>query len=116
MYITSREKSIIELIIKTSGKHTALSIATQLNVSARTIQRDLKSIEKILQSFELHLTRNIHEGLLIDGKNEQVFRLIQYLVGNHPIDQTPQERKLHLLLALLQEELYKIQVLAGILE
>ncbi|WP_330501495.1 BglG family transcription antiterminator [Peribacillus frigoritolerans] len=113
MYITSREKSIIELIIKTSGKHTALSIATQLNVSVRTVQRDLKSIEKILQSFELHLTRNIHEGLSIDGKNEQVFRLVQHLMGNHPIDQTPQERKLHLLLALLQEESYKTQVLAG---
>ncbi|MGE7647663.1 BglG family transcription antiterminator [Peribacillus frigoritolerans] len=113
MYITSREKSIIELIIKTSGKHTALSIATQLNVSVRTVQRDLKSIEKILQSFELHLTRNTHEGLSIDGKNEQVFRLVQHLMGNHPIDQTPQERKLHLLLALLQEESYKTQVLAG---
>ncbi|RRN73799.1 PRD domain-containing protein [Peribacillus simplex] len=113
MYITSREKSIIELIIKTSGKHTALSIATQLNVSVRTVQRDLKSIEKILKSFELHLTRNTHEGLSIDGKNEQVFRLVQHLMGNHPIDQTPQERKLHLLLALLQEESYKTQVLAG---
>ncbi|SNT38973.1 transcriptional antiterminator, BglG family [Bacillus sp. OK838] len=113
MYITSREKSIIELIIKTSGKHTAISIATQLNVSVRTVQRDLKSIEKILQSFELHLTRNTHEGLTIDGKNEQVFRLVQHLMGNHPIDQTPKERKLHLLLALLQEESYKTQVLAG---
>ncbi|MGG4267235.1 BglG family transcription antiterminator [Peribacillus simplex] len=113
MYITSREKSIIELIIKTSGKHTAISIAAQLNVSVRTVQRDLKSIEKILESFELHLTRNTHEGLSIDGKNEQVFRLVQHLMGNHPIDQTPQERKLHLLLALLQEESYKTQVLAG---
>ncbi|MFD4929539.1 BglG family transcription antiterminator [Peribacillus butanolivorans] len=113
MYITSREKSIIELIIKTSGKHTAISIATQLNVSVRTVQRDLKAIEKILQSFELHLTRNTHEGLSIDGKNEQVFRLVQHLMGNHPIDQTPQERKLHLLLALLQEESYKTQALAG---
>lgn len=112
MYITSREKSILELIIKTSGKHTAVSIATQLNVSVRTVQRDLKSIEKILQSFELQLTRNTHEGLFIDGKNEQIFRLVQHLMGNHPIDQTPQERKLHLLLALLQEESYKTQALA----
>ena len=80
MYITSREKDIIELIIKTSGKHTAFSIATYLNVSARTIQRDLKSIEKILHSFDLHLVRNVNKGLMIEGKNEQIFRLIQYLV------------------------------------
>jgi mannitol operon transcriptional antiterminator len=113
MFITSREKAIIELIIKTSGKHTAFSIATFLNVSVRTIQRDLKSVEKILQHFDLHLARNTNEGVLIEGKNEQIFRLIQHLIGSHPIDQTPQERKLLLLLALLQEgNSFKIQVLA----
>ncbi|MEK3889128.1 BglG family transcription antiterminator [Bacillus sp. FSL K6-3431] len=112
MYVTTREKDIIELIIKTSGKHTAYSIATYLRVSARTIQRDLKSIEKILQSFDLHLVRNMDKGLLIEGKNEHIFRLIQHLVGMETIDQTPQERKLLLLLALLQEEFYTIQVLA----
>ncbi|MDQ0221186.1 PRD domain-containing protein [Peribacillus cavernae] len=112
MYITSREKAIIELIIKTSGRHTALSIATHLNVSVRTIHRDLKAVEKILQSFSLHLTRDTNEGLTIQGKNEQIFRLIQHLTGMHPIDQTLEERKLMLLLALLKEESYKIQSLA----
>ena len=104
MYITSREKDIIELIIKTSGKHTVLSMATYLHVSARTIQRDLKSIERILQSFDFHLARNMNKGLMIEGKNEHVFRLIQYLVDMNPIDLRPQERKLLLLLALLQED------------
>ncbi|MBM7691674.1 mannitol operon transcriptional antiterminator [Peribacillus deserti] len=112
MLITSREKSIIELIIKTSGKHTAVSIASYLQVSVRTIQRDLKSVEKVLESFDLKLTRNIDEGFMIEGKNEQVFRLIQHLKGSHPVDQTPQERKLLLLLALIQEDTYKLQALA----
>ncbi|MFK4996648.1 HTH domain-containing protein [Bacillus sp. N9] len=53
MYITSREKEIIEFIIKTSGKHTAASIANQLRVSVRTVQRDLQAIEKVLRSFDL---------------------------------------------------------------
>ncbi|WCK54811.1 BglG family transcription antiterminator [Aneurinibacillus sp. Ricciae_BoGa-3] len=112
MFITSREKAIIELIIKTSGKHTALSIATFLNVSVRTIHRDLKTVKKTLQQFDLRLTRNTDEGLVIEGKNEQIFRLIQYLMGSQPINQTSQERKLLLLLALLEEEQYKIQALA----
>ncbi len=113
MYITSREKAIIELIIKTSGKHTAFSIANSLNVSMRTIQRDLKAVEKILQQFQLRLARNANEGLLIEGKNEQIFRLIQYVSGSQPIDQTPKERKLQLILALFQEaESFKIQGLA----
>ncbi len=112
MFITSREKAIIELIIKTSGKHTALSIATFLHVSVRTIQRDLKAAEKVLQKFELQLTRNTNDGLIIEGKNEHIFRLIQHLMGSHPIDQTPEERKLLLLLAMLEEESYKLQSLA----
>ncbi|RFU71486.1 PRD domain-containing protein [Peribacillus saganii] len=113
MYITTREKAIIELIIKTSGKHTALSIASSLNVSARTVQRDLKAVEKIIQQFDLRLTRNINQGLVIEGKNEQIFRLIQHLTSSEAVDQPPQERKLRLLLAILEEDLYKIQGLAS---
>lgn len=115
MYITSREKAIIELIIKTSGKHTALSIASSLNVSARTIQRDLKAVEKIVSEFGLTLTRNVNQGLVIEGKNEQIFRLIQHLTSSEPIDELPQEKKLRLLLAILEEDVYKTQVLAGYL-
>lgn len=112
MYITTREKDVIELIIKTAGKHTASSIGSYLHVSTRTIQRDLKAIEKILAFFQLQLARNTNKGLLIEGKNEQIFRLIQHLAKLDPIDQTPQERQLLLLLALLQEEFYTIQILA----
>lgn len=113
MYITSREKAIIELIIKTSGKHTAASIAKYLNVSVRTVHRDLNTIEKTLESFGLRLNRNPNQGLMIKGKNEQLFRLMQYLTTTHPIDQTPLEKKLLLLLSLFEEEAYKIQALAN---
>ncbi|WP_050182688.1 BglG family transcription antiterminator [Domibacillus robiginosus] len=114
MFITSREKAIIELIIKTSGKHTAFSIAASLSVSVRTIQRDLKAVEKTLERFDLRLQRNTNEGLMIEGRNEQIFRLIQHLTGSDPVDETPKERKLRLLLVLLEgEESYKIQGLAA---
>jgi mannitol operon transcriptional antiterminator len=113
MYITSREKAIIEFIIKTSGKHTAASIAKYLNVSVRTVHRDLNTVEKTLESFGLHLARNLNKGLTIEGKNGQLFRLIQHLTRTHPVDQTPLEKKLLLLLSLFGEEAYKIQSLAN---
>ncbi|MCM3761948.1 BglG family transcription antiterminator [Alkalihalobacillus oceani] len=113
MFITSREKSIIDLIVKTSGKHTVHSLATYLNVSVRTIQRDLKSIEKMLQQFELGVDRTGNEGLFIKGKNEQIYRLIQHLASVDPTDETPEERKLKLLVTLLHEgPSFKKQVLA----
>ena len=113
MYITTREKAIIELLVKTSGKHTVTSLANQLNVSVRTVHRDLTGVEKILQSFNLHLVRHIETGLRIEGKNENIFRLVQNVTSIVPIDQTPEEKKLQLLIALMQEEAFKIQALAN---
>ncbi|MBT2571002.1 PRD domain-containing protein [Planococcus sp. ISL-110] len=114
MFITFREKSIIELIVRTSGKHTVHSLSSYLDVSARTIQRDLKSVGKMLQQFELTVERTEDEGLFIAGKNEQVYRLIQNLMTASPADETPEERKLKLLVILLHEgPFFKKQVLAG---
>ncbi|WP_142830401.1 BglG family transcription antiterminator [Planococcus soli] len=114
MFITFREKSIIELIVRTSGKHTVHSLSSYLDVSARTIQRDLKSVGKMLQQFELAVERTGDEGLFIAGKNEQVYRLIQNLMTVSPADETPEERKLKLLIILLHEgPFFKKQVLAG---
>ncbi|MGG0481362.1 BglG family transcription antiterminator [Priestia megaterium] len=113
LFITSREKSIIELIIKPGRKHTAHSISTFLNVSVRTIQRDLKAIESTLKRFNLRLVRTQDEGLMIEGKNEQIFRLIQELMKVKTTDQSPQERKLILLILLLEEgDSFKSQILA----
>ena len=114
MFITSREKSIIELIVKTSGKHTVYSLSAFLNVSGRTVQRNLKSIESILKEYHLELKRTANEGLFIDGKNEHIYRLIQNLAEVSPTDETPEERKLNLLIILLHEgPSFKKQVLAN---
>ncbi|RLQ94647.1 BglG family transcription antiterminator [Falsibacillus albus] len=113
MFITSREKAIIELIVKTSGKHTVHSLSAYLNVSGRTIQRNLKSIEGILAQHQLQLKRTPNDGLFIEGKNENIYRLIQHLAESSPTDETPEERKLNLLITLLHEgPSFKQQVLA----
>ncbi|SFM34828.1 mannitol operon transcriptional antiterminator [Gracilibacillus orientalis] len=113
MFITSREKLIIDLVMKTSGKHTPHSLASYLNVSVRTIQRDLKAVENILKPFVLQLNRTTNDGLIIDGKNEHIFKLMQQLSHEHPTDETPEEKKLQLLIKLLHEgSFFKKQVLA----
>ncbi|MGR3765485.1 BglG family transcription antiterminator [Rossellomorea sp. NS-SX7] len=113
MFITSREKAIIELIVKTSGKHTVHSLSAFMNVSGRTIQRNLKSIEAILKHYHLELKRTGSDGLFIDGKNEHIYKLIQGLAEASPTDETPEERKLQLLIILLHEgPSFKKQVLA----
>lgn len=94
MLITAREKAILELLIKKSGKHTALSFADFLHVSVRTIHRDLRNIETILESFDLQLDKSSDNGLLITGSNQNIYRLIQELTKVKPQDLSLEERRL----------------------
>lgn len=92
MMITAREKAIIELLVKRSHVHSIASIAEHLRVSTRTIQRDLKNVEKVLAQFDLTIESD--KGLAIKGKNQNIYRLIQKLVQVTPADLSLEERRL----------------------
>ncbi|GGL58385.1 BglG family transcription antiterminator [Sporolactobacillus putidus] len=102
MFITNREKTILELLIKTGGRHTSLSIATYLQVSVRTVHRDLKKIENSLDRFGLKLKEKENGSLYIDGSDEAIFKLVQTLSRVEPLDLSVKERKLLLFLNLLR--------------
>lgn len=114
MFITSREKAIIEYMMKTSGLHTAQSISRFLNVSVRTVNRDLKTIEHLLNRFNLKLQRASGHGLEVAGNNENIFRLMQELAKVKPTDLPAEERKLLILIRLFHEnESVKVITLAN---
>ncbi|MEK5441405.1 BglG family transcription antiterminator [Fredinandcohnia sp. FSL W7-1320] len=102
MMMTAREKAIVDLMVKKSGNHTISSIADFLHVSTRTIQRDIKSIEKILKKFDLSVEND--NGLSIVGTNENFYRLIQELNKIKPIDFTIEERRLLAYIKLLDAD------------
>ncbi|MCO7174996.1 BglG family transcription antiterminator [Sporolactobacillus kofuensis] len=113
MYVTNREKTILELLMKTSGRHSALSMASYLQVSVRTVHRDLKNVEKMLKPFGLQLIQNEDKTLQIQGPNEAVFKLVQELSKIKPVDLSAKERKLLLFLKLFNtDEPMKIGPLA----
>ncbi|MCO7128094.1 BglG family transcription antiterminator [Sporolactobacillus shoreicorticis] len=100
MYMTNREKTILELLMKTSGRHSTLSMASYLQVSVRTVHRDLKNVEKLLKPFGLQLIQNQDKALQIQGPDKAVFRLVQELSKIKPVDLSAKERKLLLFLKL----------------
>nr|WP_186324806.1 BglG family transcription antiterminator [Paenibacillus bovis] len=102
MIMTSREKAIIDLMVKKGGKHSISSIADFLHVSTRTIQRDLKGVEKILKQFELSVENN--NGLTIVGTNHNFYRLIQELNKINPIDLSLEARRLLAYIKLLDAD------------
>ncbi|RYM06488.1 PRD domain-containing protein [Sporolactobacillus sp. THM7-7] len=101
MIMTNREKTILELMTRTSGKHTLLSIATYLQISVRTVRRELKRIEKILEHFDLKLEKDEDHSLQIEGPSESIYKLVQTLAKAKPLDLSEKERKLLALIELL---------------
>ena len=99
MIMTGREKAIVELIIKKSSWHSIASLADYLRVSTRTVQRDLKSIEKTLESFDLSIENT--NGLTITGAYQNIYRLIQVLHKVNPMDLSLEERRLLAFIKLL---------------
>ena len=79
MLLSTREKDIIDILIKYHGQYvTIYDIAQQLAVSSRTIHRELKHVEKYLNSFSIELERaNKKDSLIrteanIKGLKEEV--------------------------------------------
>ena len=56
MFLSSREKRIIEILIKYRETYIRIyDIAQQLGVSSRTIHRELKHVESYLETFAIVL-------------------------------------------------------------
>ena len=70
MYISAREKMIVEILLDKREELTVKELAENIEVSPRTIHRDLKSIELLLKSYSLGLVRKTGVGIQITGSHE----------------------------------------------
>ena len=92
LYIQGRERKIIEILLNTNTIPIK-ELAQTLDVSVRTIHRDLKNVEEILNKFQLTLNKKSGIGINIDGLDEQKERLKMMLLNSHLTDYTPEERQ-----------------------
>lgn len=103
MFLSTREKEIIEMLIKYHGQYvTIYDIAQHLAVSSRTIHRELKSIEPFLASFNIDLERVTKKGLQLSGNSSAVHSLKNELIQQVTIDLSQEEQKVIILYALIQ--------------
>lgn len=70
MYISAREKAIIEMLIDRQQEVTIKELSEDIDVSSRTIHRDLDRIEELLQSSHLELSRKAGVGIQIIGSQQ----------------------------------------------
>src|SRR5699024_3880136 len=102
VYISGRERNILEIILDTEQANTIKQIATNLDVSERTIHRDLKNVEDILYDHHLNLSRKTGQGLRISELDTDKQNLQLILKNIKHTDFTPEERQAMMLLTLLE--------------
>lgn len=81
---------------------TISQLSAELEVSNRTIHRDLKAVAKILTDHQLTLSRKSGSGLQVIGHSKEKKKLQIALKDVQHTDYTPAERQTIILLALLE--------------
>lgn len=102
MYITARERQILEMLLSSETEMTVRDLADEIDVSSRTIHRDLKDVEDIINNFELSLVKKSGVGVQIIGKKENIedLKLFLFKVDHHQY--TADERHVIILCTLLE--------------
>ncbi|GGI13948.1 BglG family transcription antiterminator [Gottfriedia solisilvae] len=113
MYISAREREIIHLILENPNGINVHEIAEQIHVSSRTVHRELKGIEKIVEAHHLHFKKISGIGMTIEGTQEQKNEL-QITILKSGQEFTQKERQELILCSLLKEpESIKLSSLAN---
>ncbi|GAB3059136.1 BglG family transcription antiterminator [Virgibacillus ainsalahensis] len=102
MYISGREREVIELLLKRQEAIPVKEIARNIGASVRTIHRDLKSIEKIVADYKLELVKKTGAGVRIQGSEDDIRELERALTWKPVSEFTPQERSAVILSTLLE--------------
>ncbi|WP_412977228.1 BglG family transcription antiterminator [Ornithinibacillus sp. 179-J 7C1 HS] len=102
MYISSRERKIIEILFQSEEDVTVKVIAEMLDVSERTIHRDLKNITGILSDYDLELVKRSGIGLRIIGTNQNKQEFLKALNNQTFSEFTSEERRAIILSSLLE--------------
>lgn len=102
MYVSARERLILDLLIERQDEMTVKDLADDIDVSVRTVHRDLKSVEQLIASYDLQLVKKAGVGIQLIGKKEKMDELKLAISHLSYSDYTPDERQTILLCALLE--------------
>nr|WP_277988068.1 BglG family transcription antiterminator [Halobacillus kuroshimensis] len=114
MYVTARERKILEQLFSREETVTIKQVAEDLGISTRTVHRDLKGIESVLEEYGLHLSKQSGGWLTLEGPFENRRQFKRELHQQETVDYTPEERQVLILSKLLESrEPVKLSALAA---
>ena len=114
MQMSNRIKEIIELILNSKGYVTVGEIAKQINVSDRTVYREIPEVTEVMREYGVQLNTVSKKGMAAVGSAEDIKSLRSSLGMEKQIYIVdPRERIDFILLYLLQQDDYiKTEALA----
>lgn len=102
MYISGRERKILFQLLTAEEEVTVKDLSESLQVSERTIHRDLKKIEHSIENYHLRLIKKAGQGVRIQGEIKNIQQLQSVITSEVATDFTPEERKTIILTMLLE--------------
>lgn len=104
MYISARERQILDILLSVQDEMTVKDLADHIGVSGRTVHRDLKNVEDILEEYQLSLQKKSGVGVQVIGEKSKIRELELFLFNLYHTEYTPDERQTMILCALLESQ------------
>ena len=114
MLMSNRVKDIIQIVLSSRGFVTMKATANKMNVSERTVYREIPEVTEVLRQYQITLKTVSKKGIRAVGLPEHIQKL-QTELGEHKKLQVvdPKERMYFVLLELLhQDDFMKTEALA----
>lgn len=103
--ISPRISQILQILLKQDAPISVKQLAEQMNLSKRTIQREMDSINEILGEYEVTFHSRTGVGIWLEGSDEKKQELRQALSSDDRLDvSNREERRKRLTLEILKEK------------
>lgn len=102
MGVSSRQRMILNILLTEEQEITIKDIADRIEVSTRTVHRELNELEPLLEQQGLQLVKRSGIGVAIEGEARQKEELRLSLYNQITVEYAPDERKLLILCQLLE--------------
>lgn len=105
MNLTPRLKQIVLIMLETEDSISVQELAARINVSKRTVQRELEYIESGLKPYNITYETKTGKGVWLAGSKEDKKRLLDELKGTDNYDESNREdRRKRLILEILKDK------------
>ncbi|MCR2807657.1 BglG family transcription antiterminator [Paenibacillus soyae] len=102
MIVSNRQRRILEMLLH-RREATASEIAEEVQISARTVHRDLREIKALLSDYGLSLMTKSGKGITIEGADEATRQFQKMLAHFETVAYASEERKTLIQCRLLEE-------------